>query len=231
MMNQPTYETVTRSIPTRSQVKVRSIHPGSAVKYGTLFSLIYALLTGVPLAIVTIGVARLIISLLSPIINLFHGSVAGATANATSTTLLLLLIYVLAVTLFGCIFTLLATLVYNLLAHLTGGLALDVEDVRQAAQMAVPQEVRQAAGTATVEAEAPGTKEIAPAQEAFQAAGTTPLKEVPETKEIASSEEGAKAAGTAVPEAEGVLEAKEIAPSQEDAKAEGKPASNTEGSA
>ncbi len=186
-------------------MKIRFIHPGSAVKYGTLCSLVYALLTGVPLALVTIGVARLIISLLSPIINLFHGSVAGATANATSTTLLLLLIYVLAVTLFGCIFTLLATLVYNLLARLTGGLTLDVEDVRQPAQMAVPQEVRQAERTATVEAEAPGTKEIAPSQEPRQAAGTTPLKEISGTREIA--------------------------PSQEDAKAEGKPASNMEGSA
>ncbi len=171
-MNQPTYETTTRSIPTRRQVKIRSVHPGSAVKYGTLFSLIYALLTGVPLALVTIGVARLIISLLSPIINLFHGSVAGATASATSTTLLLLLVYVLAITLLGCIFTLLAALAYNLLARLTGGLTLDLEDVRQAAQMAVPQEVRQAAGTAAPEAE-----------------------KIPEAKEIAPSEEGAKAEG------------------------------------
>ncbi len=187
------------------QAKIRSIHLGSAVKYGTLCSLIYALLTGVPLALVMIGVARLIISLLTPIINLFHGSVAGATASATSTTLLLLLLYIIAITLFGCIFTLLATLVYNLLAPLTGGLALDVEDVRQPVQMAVPQEVRQAEGMAAPAAEVPGTKEIAPSQEVHQTPGTAPLKEAPETKEIT--------------------------PSQEVAKAEDKPDLNTEGSA
>jgi hypothetical protein len=175
-MNQPTYETTTRSIPTRSQVKIRYIHPGSAVKYGTLCSLVYALLTGVPLALVTIGVARLIISLLTPIINLFHGSVAGATSSASSTTLLLLLLYVIAITLFGCIFTLLATLVYNLLARLTGGLRLDVEDIRQAAQMAMPQEVRQAEGMAVPE-------------EVRQAGGNVPAKGVPGAKETAPLEE------------------------------------------
>lgn len=189
-MNQPTYETTTRSILTRSQVKIRSIRPGSAVKYGTLCSFVYALLTGIPLALVTIGVGRLIVSLLTPIINLFHGSVAGAAASVTSTTLLLLLLYVIAITLFGCILTLLVTLIYNLLAPLTGGLALDVEDVRQAAQMAVPQEVRQAEGRATVEAEGvPGTREIAPSQKPRQAAGNVPAKDVPGAKETTPLEE------------------------------------------
>ncbi len=110
-------------------MKIRAIRVGSAVKYGALFSAVYALLTGIPSAIATIAIQRLVINLLAPVIRLFHGSVAGAISSATTITLLLLLFYVLATMLFVIIFTALATLAYNLVARFSGGLTLELREV------------------------------------------------------------------------------------------------------
>jgi len=122
-------------------MKIRAIRVGSAVKYGALFSAVYALLTGIPSAVATIAIQRLVITLLAPVIRLFHGSVAGAISSATTITLLLLLCYVLATMLFVIIFTALATLAYNLVARFTGGLTLEIREVGKKREGGPPQEV------------------------------------------------------------------------------------------
>ena len=129
VMNELTYATTIQSSQARHWVKIRAIRVGSAVKYGALFSAVYALLTGIPSAIAMIAIQHLVINLLAPVIRLFHGSVAGAISSATTTTLWLLLFYVLAIMLFVIIFTALATLAYNLVARFTGGLTLEVREV------------------------------------------------------------------------------------------------------
>jgi hypothetical protein len=128
-MNELTQATTIQNSQVRHWMKIRAIRVGSAVKYGALFSAVYALLTGIPSAIATIAIQRLVINLLAPVIKLFHGSVAGALSSATTITLWLLLFYVLAIMLFVCIFTALATLAYNLVARFTGGLTLELREV------------------------------------------------------------------------------------------------------
>ncbi len=122
-------------------MKIRAIRVGSAVKYGALFSAVYALLTGIPSAIAIIAIQRLIINLLAPVIRLFHGSVAGAISSATTITLLLLLFYVLATMLFVIIFTALATLAYNLVARFSGGFTLELREVGEKREGGLPPEM------------------------------------------------------------------------------------------
>jgi hypothetical protein len=128
-MNELTSITTIQSSQTRHCVKISAIRVGSAVKYGALFSIVYTLLTGIPVAVVAIAIGHLVINFFAPIIRLFHGSVAGALSSATTTTLLMLFLYVLASMLFFSIFTALAALVYNLVARFTGGLTLELSDV------------------------------------------------------------------------------------------------------
>jgi hypothetical protein len=140
-MSEVTYATTIQNSQARHWVKIRAIRVGSAVKYGALFSAVYALLTGIPSAIATIAIQRLVINLLAPVIRLFHGSVAGAISSATTITLLLLLFYVLATMLFVIIFTALATLAYNLVARFSGGLTLEVREVGKKREDGPPPEV------------------------------------------------------------------------------------------
>jgi hypothetical protein len=65
-------------------MKIRAIRVGSAVKYGVLFSAVYPLLTGIPSAIATIAIQRLIINLLAPVIRLFHGSTEDPVSERNS---------------------------------------------------------------------------------------------------------------------------------------------------
>jgi hypothetical protein len=130
-MNALTSVTTIQNSQERHWVKIGEIRVGSAVKYGALFSVVYTLLTGIPVAVVMIAIARRIIDFFAPVIRLFHGSAANILSSATTTTLLILLLYVLGSMLFFSLFTALAALVYNLVARFTGGLTLELREVSQ----------------------------------------------------------------------------------------------------
>lgn len=150
VMNASTSVTTVQNSQERRWVKVRAIRVGSAVKYGALFSIVYALLTGIPVAVVAIAIGHLFINLFAPIIRLLHGSVAGALSSVTTTTLLILLFYVLANILFFSIFTALAALGYNLVARFTGGLTLELREIDKKRGDRLPPEImREVANGAT----------------------------------------------------------------------------------
>lgn len=150
VMNALTSVTMAQNSQEKHWVKIRVIRVGSAVKYGALFSIVYALLTGIPVAVVAIVIGHRVINFFAPIIRLFHGSVTGALSSATSTTLLMLLLYVLANILFFSIFTALAALVYNLVARFTGGLTFALSDVdKKRGDRPSPEVIREVANGAT----------------------------------------------------------------------------------
>src|SRR6516164_1027631 len=129
VMNALTSVTMAQDSQERHWVNIRAIRVGPVVMYGALFSIVYALLTGIPVAVVAIAIGHRVINFVAPIIRLLHGSVTGALSNVTTTTLQVLLLYVLANILFFSVFTALAALVYNLVACFTGGLILELGDV------------------------------------------------------------------------------------------------------
>jgi hypothetical protein len=129
VMNELTSVTTIQNSQAKYWVKISAIRVGSAVKYGALFSVVYTLLTGIPVAVVTIAIGHRVIDFFAPVIRLFHGSAADILSRATTTTLLILLFYVLGSMLFFSIFTALAALVYNLVARFTGGLTLELREV------------------------------------------------------------------------------------------------------
>lgn len=160
VMNASTSVTTIQNSQERHRVKIREIRVGPAVKYGALFSIVYALLTGIPVTIVVIALGHRVINFFAPIIRLLHGSVAGALSNVTTTTLQGLLLYILVNILFFSIFTTLVALVYNVVARFTGGLILESSDVDKKREDRLPPEViREVANGAT-------TKEASIAAEA-----------------------------------------------------------------
>lgn len=181
----------TNSIETKHVLKIKKIHLGPAVLVGALFSAVFALLSGIPPTLVTIAISRLFINLMSPIINLFHGSVSDAVNSATGTTFSLFLIYVIVVILFGSIFTCFAILLYNLLARWTGGLTIDVDEVYQEIV------------TKTVAKLVPSAEEPVALEGGVEGERTAPSgkiveeKEPPTTEKAPSTEEVVDSGGTA----------------------------------
>jgi hypothetical protein len=175
----------TNSIETKHLLKIKKIHLGPAVLIGALFSALFALLSGIPPTLVTIAISRLFIRLLSPIINLFRGSVSDAINGATGTTFSLFLIYVIVVILFGSIFTCFAILLYNLLARWTGGLSIDVDEVYQEiVTMTVTKPVSPAEERVALEGEAEGER-TAPSGKIVEEKESPTTERAPSTEEVA----------------------------------------------
>ena len=111
-------------------LEIKSIRPGSALKYSALFAVVYAFLTCLPLAIVMNIATKDVISLLWPLLHLFLGRnaiEADALAHAGTLIFWIFLGLVVAILVFCLLFTLLATLAYNALAGWSGGLKLSVK--------------------------------------------------------------------------------------------------------